>query len=83
MTGGARASQRGFFVQPTVFADVTDDMTIAREEVRRVDQHGHSGAPVFLCCSVGFRWVPLGSVRWVPLGSVWFRWVPLDPDGFR
>lgn len=24
---------QGYFVQPTVFADVTDDMTIAREEI--------------------------------------------------
>lgn len=23
----------GFYIQPTVFADVTDDMTIAREEI--------------------------------------------------
>jgi betaine-aldehyde dehydrogenase len=37
ITGGARATmqgfERGFFVEPTVFADVTDDMTIAREEI--------------------------------------------------
>lgn len=34
VTGGARAPQNdGFYVQPTVFADVTDDMTLAREEV--------------------------------------------------
>ncbi|MEL6607704.1 MAG: betaine-aldehyde dehydrogenase [Pseudomonadota bacterium] len=33
VTGGARADGDGFFVQPTVFADVTDDMTIAREEI--------------------------------------------------
>ncbi|MDH6279210.1 aldehyde dehydrogenase family protein [Prescottella agglutinans] len=33
-TGGERAdTDRGYFVQPTVFADVTEDMTIAREEV--------------------------------------------------
>ncbi len=32
--GGARAAvNTGFFVEPTVFADVTDAMTIAREEV--------------------------------------------------
>lgn len=32
--GGGRASlNSGFYVQPTVFADVTDAMTIAREEV--------------------------------------------------
>ncbi len=34
VTGGARAAlNAGFYVQPTVFADVTDDMTLAREEV--------------------------------------------------
>ncbi|SAK79203.1 aldehyde dehydrogenase [Caballeronia temeraria] len=34
-TGGARSAQyeRGFFVEPTVFAGVTADMTIAREEI--------------------------------------------------
>jgi betaine-aldehyde dehydrogenase len=31
--GGSPDQARGFFVQPTVFADVTDDMTLAREEV--------------------------------------------------
>ena len=32
--GGSRAAlNTGFFVQPTVFADVTDTMTLAREEV--------------------------------------------------
>ena len=36
LTGGARSHPQGFpgfFVQPTVFADVTDGMTIAREEI--------------------------------------------------
>lgn len=31
--GGERFGTRGFFVQPTVFADVKDNMRIAREEV--------------------------------------------------
>ncbi|NOD94343.1 betaine-aldehyde dehydrogenase [Ruegeria sp. HKCCD4884] len=31
--GGARLDGDGFYMQPTVFADVTDDMTIAREEI--------------------------------------------------
>ncbi len=31
--GGKRAARDGFFVEPTVFADVTDEMTIAREEI--------------------------------------------------
>lgn len=34
ITGGARAgANSGCFVAPTIFADVTDDMTIAREEI--------------------------------------------------
>jgi aldehyde dehydrogenase (NAD+) len=31
--GGQRIGDRGFFVQPTVFADVRDDMQIAQEEI--------------------------------------------------
>ena len=30
LTGGSRHGDRGFFVQPTVFADVEDDMKICR-----------------------------------------------------
>ena len=33
VAGGARADMPGWFLQPTVFADVTDDMTIARDEI--------------------------------------------------
>lgn len=33
VAGGKRPDQPGFFIEPTVFADVTDDMTIAREEI--------------------------------------------------
>lgn len=33
VAGGKRAYDKGYFVQPTVFADVKDDMTIAREEI--------------------------------------------------
>ncbi len=31
--GGERLGDKGYFVKPTVFSDVTDDMTIAKEEV--------------------------------------------------
>ena len=31
--GGKRLDRDGWYLQPTVFADVTDDMTIAREEI--------------------------------------------------
>jgi len=33
VTGGKRIDRDGFYMQPTVFADVTDDMVIAREEI--------------------------------------------------
>jgi aldehyde dehydrogenase (NAD+) len=33
VTGGGRPDGRGWFVEPTVFADVTNDQTIAGEEV--------------------------------------------------
>jgi betaine-aldehyde dehydrogenase len=33
VTGGARADRPGWFVEPTVFADVTDDMELARDEI--------------------------------------------------
>ncbi len=33
LTGGERYGTRGYFVKPTVFAGVTDDMDIAREEI--------------------------------------------------
>jgi len=33
MCGGARAGDRGYFIEPTVFANVKDDMKIAKEEI--------------------------------------------------
>ena len=33
LTGGNRISGGGFYLQPTVFTEVTDDMSIAREEI--------------------------------------------------
>lgn len=32
-TGGNRSGDRGYFVEPTIFSNVTDDMAIAREEI--------------------------------------------------
>ena len=32
--GGKRRSVEGYFVEPTVFSNVKDNMTIAREEVK-------------------------------------------------
>ncbi len=33
VAGGCRVGDKGYFIAPTVFADVNDDMKIAREEV--------------------------------------------------
>ncbi|KAJ2950134.1 hypothetical protein O0L34_g11484 [Tuta absoluta] len=33
VTGGERFGEKGYYVKPTVFADVTDNMKIAREEI--------------------------------------------------
>ena len=33
LAGGSRVGTAGYFVEPTVFADVTDEMTIAKEEI--------------------------------------------------
>jgi aldehyde dehydrogenase (NAD+) len=33
LAGGKRIGNKGYFVETTVFADVTDDMTIAKEEI--------------------------------------------------
>ncbi|XP_013138721.1 PREDICTED: retinal dehydrogenase 1-like [Papilio polytes] len=33
LTGGKRIGTSGYYIEPTVFADVTDDMTIAKEEI--------------------------------------------------
>jgi acyl-CoA reductase-like NAD-dependent aldehyde dehydrogenase len=33
LAGGDRHGSKGYYVQPTVFGDVTDEMTIAKEEV--------------------------------------------------
>jgi aldehyde dehydrogenase (NAD+) len=33
LLGGSRVGERGYFIQPTVFTDVKDEMKIAREEI--------------------------------------------------
>lgn len=33
ITGGCKADRPGYFIEPTIFADVTDNMTIAKEEI--------------------------------------------------
>lgn len=34
VAGGNRVGDKGYFIEPTVFADVRDNMRIAREEVK-------------------------------------------------
>lgn len=38
LIGGNRVGTKGFYIEPTVFAGVTDDMTIAKEEVNELDK---------------------------------------------
>lgn len=33
MCGGKAAYDKGYFIEPTIFADVTDNMTICKEEI--------------------------------------------------
>jgi aldehyde dehydrogenase (NAD+) len=33
LSGGSRSGEQGYFIEPTLFADVTDDMRIARDEI--------------------------------------------------
>lgn len=33
VSGGSRKGEKGYYIAPTVFADVTDEMTIAKEEI--------------------------------------------------
>lgn len=48
-TGGSRFGTEGYFVKPTVFTNVTDDMTIAKEEVIPQTIHKHTYfTPYFL-----------------------------------
>lgn len=35
LCGGERVGDKGYFISPTVFSDVKDNMTIAREEVKK------------------------------------------------
>ena len=35
-TGGSRVGTKGYFIKPTIFKDVTDNMTIAKEEVNMI-----------------------------------------------
>lgn len=47
-TGGSRVGAEGYFVQATVFSNVTDNMTIAKEEVglRSYNSKTHLGQEI-------------------------------------
>lgn len=54
--GGKKWGQAGFFVEPTIFSNVTDNMTIAQEEVNIFVDRNHFTIIIicFLFC-VDFR----------------------------
>ena len=54
--GGGRLGDKGYFIQPTVFSGVTDDMKIAQEEV--------SSAILKLSCQ-------LFKSKWSDTGPSW------------
>ena len=54
--GGERFGDRGYFVKPTVFADVKDNMRIAQEEVRKTDQFLFQWIDFFSCVYMPNNW---------------------------
>lgn len=41
-TGGKRQGNVGYFIEPTVFSNVTDNMTIAKDEVYTYHTHART-----------------------------------------
>lgn len=94
VAGGGRVSARGFFIEPTIFADVRNDSTIAREEI-----FGPVGAVMpfdeveeavrlanetqyGLAATIWTRDVSLAHTlaRKVRAGAVWINgWAAIDP----
>lgn len=50
VAGGDKVDRKGYYVMPTVFADVTDNMKIAREEVIII-----KWGPILTILSLRFR----------------------------
>ena len=48
LCGGERFGDKGYFVKPTVFSDVRDDMKIAREEVGDIIYFGSYSDPLMI-----------------------------------
>jgi acyl-CoA reductase-like NAD-dependent aldehyde dehydrogenase len=94
VAGGGRPSTKGYFVEPTIFADVSNDSTIAREEI-----FGPVGAVMpfddvedavriandteyGLAATIWTRDVSLAHTvaRQVRAGAVWVNgWAAIDP----
>ncbi|XP_039275939.1 aldehyde dehydrogenase, mitochondrial [Nilaparvata lugens] len=84
VTGGSRIGSVGYFVQPTVFSNVTDNMRIAKEEVSYINQikqnfiHKFSSQDSYLNKAIIFS-------QAVQAGSVWVNCydavVPQAPFG--
>lgn len=49
-TGGKRQGNVGYFIEPTVFSNVTDNMTIAKDEVYTYHTHAHAHA--YMICFI-------------------------------
>lgn len=97
LTGGGRPAgiERGYFVAPTVFTDVTDDMAIAREEIfgpvmsifswREVDEvvRRANATPYGLTANVWARDVSraLGMARAIDAGYVYVNGTGKRPVG--
>lgn len=49
-TGGKRQGNVGYFIEPTVFSNVTDNMTIAKDEVYTYHTYAHAHA--YMICFI-------------------------------
>ena len=57
--GGSRIPRKGYYIEPTVFSNVTDDMRIAKEEV---------GGHATQC------WKPISGYKSSGFRVIFFRW---------
>ncbi|CAD7962752.1 unnamed protein product [Amoebophrya sp. A120] len=87
LTGGERRGDCGYFIKPTVFGDVTDDMTIAKEEifgpVMQLQKYSsiedavtranrtHYGLAAGVCCTDIGK--AMGIARRLEAGTVWIN----------